>query len=151
MACCLMAPSIRHQAITWTNVDLSLVKSSDIRLMATSLEIPQPSITKCSLKITYLKSQSNLQGANELNVSSQIYLHPKDHGILWLHVETTCIPPSECCECDNSKSPWHIVFKFGVLNWLTFQGHGSEVKVSASQKAIFLFYFGSNFTEGSNW
>ena len=49
----------RHQAITWTNVDLSLVKANDIHLMAASLEIPQPSITECSLKITYLNSQSN--------------------------------------------------------------------------------------------
>ena len=55
-----------HQAITWTSLDLSLVKSSDIRLMLTSLEIPQPSTTECCLKITYLKSQSNLPGTNEL-------------------------------------------------------------------------------------
>ena len=57
-----------YQAITWTSVDLSLVKSSDIHLMATSLEIPQPSITTCSLKSTCLKSQANLPGANELRV-----------------------------------------------------------------------------------
>ena len=52
-------------------LDLSSVKSSDIHLMATSLEIPQPSITKCSLKITYLKSQSNLPGANELTAQAK--------------------------------------------------------------------------------
>ena len=36
-----------------------------------SLEIPQPSITKTSLKITSLKFLSNLLGANELNIEYQ--------------------------------------------------------------------------------
>ena len=44
----------QHQAITWTNVDLILVKSSDIRLRKISLKEPQLSITKISLKVTYL-------------------------------------------------------------------------------------------------
>ena len=35
-------------------------------MMATSWEIPHPLITKCSLKITCLKSKSNLPGVNEL-------------------------------------------------------------------------------------
>ena len=43
-----------HQAITWTNVDLSSVTYSDIHLMATIQGIPHPSITVISLKITYL-------------------------------------------------------------------------------------------------
>ena len=41
----------RHQAITWTNVDLSLVRSSGIHLSAILQEIPQPSVTEISLKI----------------------------------------------------------------------------------------------------
>ena len=57
--------------ITWTNVDLSLVRSSDIDLMAISQGAPQPSITKIRLKITYLKFLSNLPGANELDLSSR--------------------------------------------------------------------------------
>ena len=36
----------RHQAIAWTNVDLSSVKSGVIHLRASSPEIPQPPITK---------------------------------------------------------------------------------------------------------
>ena len=36
-----------HQTITWTNVDLSSVRSSDIILQ----EIPQAVVTKISLKI----------------------------------------------------------------------------------------------------
>ena len=41
-----------HQAITWTNVDLSSVRSSDNHLKAIAPEMPQPSITKIALKIT---------------------------------------------------------------------------------------------------
>ena len=63
MACCLKA-----QAITWTNVDLSSVRSSDIHLGASSQEIPQPSITEIICKIKYLKFHSNFPGANELNI-----------------------------------------------------------------------------------
>ena len=43
-----------HQAITWTNVDFSSVKSSDIHLNTIAQEIPQPPITKISAKMTYL-------------------------------------------------------------------------------------------------
>ena len=56
----------RHQAITWTNVDLSSVRSSGIHLMAVSWEIPQPPFTEVSLKMTYLKLNLNHPGANEL-------------------------------------------------------------------------------------
>ena len=56
----------RHQAITWTNVDLSSVRSSRIHQRVISQETPQPLIIKINLKINYLKSHSNLQGANEL-------------------------------------------------------------------------------------
>ena len=45
----------RHQAITWTNVDLSSVRSSYIHLMAISQEIQQSSMTKINMKITHLK------------------------------------------------------------------------------------------------
>ena len=51
--------------ITWTNVELSSVKSMDIQLRAISQKIPQPSINKISLKSTYRKFDSNLPGANE--------------------------------------------------------------------------------------
>ena len=54
----------RHQAITWTNVDWSSVKSSDIHIRAISQEMPQPLITQIPWKITYLKFHSNFPGAN---------------------------------------------------------------------------------------
>ena len=42
----------RHQAITWTNVYLSSVRSSDNHPRAISQGVHQPSITKFSLKFT---------------------------------------------------------------------------------------------------
>ena len=56
-----------HQAITWSNVDLSSVRSSqDIHLKASSQEILQSSISEIIWKIKYLKYHSNFPGANEL-------------------------------------------------------------------------------------
>ena len=54
--------ALRHLAITWTNVDLSSVRSSGIHLRAISLEIPQPPFAKVSLQITYLKLIEISQG-----------------------------------------------------------------------------------------
>ena len=56
----------RHQAITWTNVDLSSLRPSDVHLRAISLEILQPSVTKISFKIIFQTFYWNLPGANEL-------------------------------------------------------------------------------------
>ena len=61
MACCLMAPS--H---CLNQCYLPSVMSNDIHLRAISQEIPQPSITKISFRITYLIFHLNLPGANEL-------------------------------------------------------------------------------------
>ena len=58
--------SWRHQAITWTNIDLSSVRSIGIHQRAISQETPQPLIIEVNVKINYLKSHSNLPGANEL-------------------------------------------------------------------------------------
>ena len=56
----------RNQAITWTNVVWSFVKSNDIHIRAISQEVRQPSITQIRFKITYLKFHLNFQGPNEL-------------------------------------------------------------------------------------
>ena len=42
------------------------VKSTDIHIRAISQEMPHPSITQISLKITYLRFHSKFPGANEL-------------------------------------------------------------------------------------
>ena len=52
-------------AITWTNVDLSSVRSSRIHLSAILQERPQPPVPEISLKTTSLKFCSNLPGATE--------------------------------------------------------------------------------------
>ena len=73
----------RQQAITWTNVDLLSVRSSDIHLKTILPGIPHPSIIIISLKITYQKFHINFLGANELtldelifsNKISKLYLH----------------------------------------------------------------------------
>ena len=67
MACCLTAPS--HYL---NQCDLPSVRSSCIHLSAILPEIPEPSVTVISLKITYLKFCSNLLGANELTHYSMV-------------------------------------------------------------------------------
>ena len=47
------------------------MKSSDIHIREISQEMPQPSITKIHLKITYLKFHSNSPGAKELTRCGQ--------------------------------------------------------------------------------
>ena len=65
-----------HQAITWTNVDLSSVRSSNNHLRANLQETSQPSITKISLEITFLKFNLNLTEANESNQFWGIQSYP---------------------------------------------------------------------------
>ena len=60
----VMLVAWRHQGITWTNVDLSLVRSSDNHMRANSQNILQPWITKITTKITYLKFLSYLPGVS---------------------------------------------------------------------------------------
>ena len=63
-----------HQAITWTNVDLSSVKSSDIHPKAIALKIHQSSVIKINFKIQ--KYHSSLPGASEfLNNKGCTQLH----------------------------------------------------------------------------
>ena len=50
------------------------MKSSDIHIRAISQEMPQPSVTKIRLKITYLKFHLNLPVASELIVIVYIYI-----------------------------------------------------------------------------
>ena len=66
---------LRYQGIiTWTNVDWSSVKSSDIHIRAIWQEMPQPSITKICLKIICLNFHSNFPGPNERMVVKQPFM-----------------------------------------------------------------------------
>ena len=60
-----MTNNAENVSIWWRHHDW--LRSNDIHLRTISREIRHPSITKISLKITYLKFHSNLTGANELN------------------------------------------------------------------------------------
>ena len=63
-----------HQAITWTNIDWTSLRSSDVYLRAISLDTSQPSVTKISLQLIFLRFYWNLPGDNELNIPVKISL-----------------------------------------------------------------------------
>ena len=67
MACCLTAPS--H----YLNQCWLIISEVRWHIRAISWQMPQPSITKICLKITWLKFHSNLPGANELNIITQLF------------------------------------------------------------------------------
>ena len=62
----------RHQAITWTNVDLSSVRSCGIHLGAISEERLEISILDLTLKNTNLKLQPHHPRANELRLQQHL-------------------------------------------------------------------------------
>ena len=99
--------SQQHHAITWTNVDWSSVKSSDIHIKAISQEIPQPSVTKICLKITYLKFHSNFPGADELK---KIALTSRSIA-MWLGPTTTCSTTEFLMACNAAGllAPWRLI------------------------------------------
>ena len=64
----------RHQAITWTSVDLSSVRSCSIYLRAISQEIIKIAALDMHLKITNKKIEPHLSWANQL----MIFMKPLD-------------------------------------------------------------------------
>ena len=96
-----------HQAITWTNVDLSSVRSCGFHVRAISLEMPQSSITKICLKITCLKFHSNFPGANELMDSCDLFTYSS--GLLYWHWGNHMIAPV------SVKQPWWIRVKSAII------------------------------------
>ena len=73
--------SLGHQAITRTNVGLSLVRSSDMHLRAVSHLIPLPPFTKSWLGVACIRFHSNLPGVNEL-IQIQL-LYKKNYPVTW--------------------------------------------------------------------
>ena len=72
----------QHQTITWTNVDISPVRSCGIHHRALSWEDLKISISKIRWKITSLESNSDLPGANELSYQgpvTHIYISELGH------------------------------------------------------------------------
>ena len=75
-----------HQAITWTNVDLSSVEFCGIHLTTILLVAFKASIHEMSSKIIFLKLQPHLPGANELTIDDWkfIWWHDQVRSALWL-------------------------------------------------------------------
>ena len=118
----------RHQAITWTNVDWSSVKSSDIHIRAISQEMPQPSITEIFLKITCLKFHSNFLGAKELSiVSFRNYRFNKGQTQPWIvwRVETSFIVGCKDFMTLNSLWPSNTIWQHrsGSTQWSHCMNH----------------------------
>ena len=79
MACC--------QDIAWTNIFWLIISEVQWHSYQANFtrDIPQPSLTKIHLKITYLKFHSNFSGANELT----LFLLMSSHSDNSLCYETT--------------------------------------------------------------
>ena len=115
-----------HQAITWTNVDLSSVRSSGIHLSAILQEIPQPSVTEISLTIIYLKFCSNLPGANDFG-TCYFYPYPSvlDNGI---HPKQYTLYKShelniKNCDITKTQHSRPICIFYGICCMATYTGH----------------------------
>ena len=108
MACCLMTPS-HYLNQCW----LIISHPTDIDWRAVSRKIPQPSITKICLKITYLKFQSNLPGSNELKVVYG-YFRP------WRCLRTVfCVICNTCIKRDHTGS-WVSVHPLTHWGWVMY-------------------------------
>ena len=107
----------------WTNVDLSSPRFGDVHLRAISLEISQPSITKISLKIIFLRFYWNLPGANELRCVSvsggypilyqtQDFLHVSRNSLYYI--------PALCAATQGLV---HVTGRGICLEWKCWQDH----------------------------
>ena len=94
MACCWW-----HQAITWTHVDLSWVRFSNIRLWTISQETPQPSITKISLKNYLSKIAYKSPRGQWVNSLAPWRQDSNFKSIIFkLIIQNTCSRMGTCCE-----------------------------------------------------
>ena len=114
----------RHQSITWTNVDLSSVRSLGFHLRASSLDDVKIPINKTRLKIAVLKWHLGLPGANELIMTWQFQepghhqswlnsLWPRD--AIWRHqTGLTLVQGMGCCPMAPSHylHQWWLVYLF---------------------------------------
>ena len=123
---------------------VSSVKSSDIHIRAISQQMPQPSITKIHLKITYPKFHSNFPGANELTENTchaEGIIIPPVHQFYWLqwhHMSwirclkitsnlTICLTGYSDQQQINIKGPHYWSFVRGIHQWLVDSLHKGPV------------------------
>ena len=107
----------QHQAITWTNVDLSSVWSCGIYLRTIPLEMFKISITKLHLKIKYSKSQPHLPEDNELRKfklpsSLQYKTHFSRQLNCW---SLRCSWSIACRRCSNYICILQLTLGFNIL------------------------------------
>ena len=146
----------RHQAISWTNVDLSSVRSGDIHLTANSQAITQLSITDIIWKIKYLKFHSNFPGANDLtnmDFKHRIFFTVQVHAPTWLvvtpdindlthwgRVTHICVSILTITGSDNGLSPErhqaNVCTNAGILLIGTLETNFSEILHFNSRKCI---------------
>ena len=81
--------ALRHQAITWINVELSPTRFGDIQPRAISQEIRQSSVNKISLRIADQTLHSNPQG-------------------WWFNLDVHT-PPGSSCTCCMSCLGFHTI------------------------------------------
>ena len=91
----------RHQAITWTTIDLSSVRSWGIHSRALSCEDLKIPISKTRLKITFLELHSDLPGANEFKHAKYIFEPGRMINLSMLSI-------SEHAENIQSQISWHM-------------------------------------------
>ena len=141
MGCCLPAPS----AFTWTNVDISSVKSCDNHLRAISQEKHETSITIVSLKITYLIYHSNLPG------STQFVIYRS--GTMWWHRCWSSLDHIMILLPDSTK-PSYLKQCWFIVNKILWDKHQRNFNLNAklSFKKVHLncqpFFSGINMLPG---
>ena len=103
-----------HQAITWTNVDLSSVRPSSIHRGVTSRAVPELPLTTISLKITHLKYHWNLPGPHELtHLGLELHICPMKNNSTSPSFIYMCSKPIHFSyslrqDQSNSAGPWWV-------------------------------------------
>ena len=95
----------QHQAITWTNIDLSSKKSCNFLMKTISLEILVISMCNTSTKNTFLKLRPHLPGANELTVDKFVH---------WCEYEFRPLKPSHSF---FEGELWGILHHDDIIKW----------------------------------
>ena len=117
------------------------MEPSDIHIRASSHEMPQPTITKIRLKITYLKFNSNSPRATELRTRQWNHhitgLLPGDVAGLWFHREES----NEKSACWDSVVITSVFFLLSVRDVVAGWGI-TIVRTDAEEVYYFGYYDG---------
>ena len=107
----------RHQAITWTNVDLSSVRSGDIVLRAISQQVSQPSITVIGLKkySSKISLKSPWPQRVKAILASLCYDDDDDHNNTNSDNESRKMPLI-CAQVPAWRYCWVVVFSYQLIN-----------------------------------